>query len=120
MVYSTALSKAVVPVLFLLFGALWFILRCDLFYVLPCVILFLCFSVLLALWLPRLGKRELILVFFVRVFDLACLDLSASSSSWCLGSDADYDCGTPCTFLLHFLFKCVLLSLWCLGTEGVR
>ena len=61
-------SKAVVPVL--LFVALWFILRGDLFYVLPCVILFLCFSVLLALQLPRLGKRELILVFFVRLFDL--------------------------------------------------
>ena len=41
----------------------------NLFYVLPCVILFLCFSVLLALRLPRLGKRELILVFFVRFFD---------------------------------------------------
>ena len=40
--------------------------------VLPCVILFLCFSVLLALRLPRLGKRELILVLFVRMFDL-CL-----------------------------------------------
>ena len=35
--------------LVLLFVALWFILRGDLFYVLPCVILFLCFSVLLAL-----------------------------------------------------------------------
>ena len=38
--------------------------------VLYCVILFLCFSVLLALRLPRLGKRELILVLFVRLFDL--------------------------------------------------
>ena len=46
--YSTDRSKAVVPVLFLLFVALWFILRGDLFYVLPCVILFMCFSVLLA------------------------------------------------------------------------
>ena len=47
-------SKAVVPLLVLLFVALWFILRGDLFfYVLPCVILFLCFSVLLALRLPR-------------------------------------------------------------------
>ena len=64
------LSKAVVPVLVLLFIALWFILRGDLFYVLPCVILFLCFSVLLALRLPRLGKRELILVLFVRLLDL--------------------------------------------------
>ena len=32
----------------------------------------LCFSVLLVLWLPRLGKRELILVLFVRLFGL-CL-----------------------------------------------
>ena len=56
-----------------LFSYLFFILRGDLFYVLPCVILFLCFfSVLLALRLPRLGKRELILVLFVRLFDL-CL-----------------------------------------------
>ena len=72
-VYSTDRSKAVVPVLVLLFVALWFFLRGDLFYVfLPCVILFLCFSVLLAFRLPRLGKRELILVFFVRLLDL-CL-----------------------------------------------
>ena len=42
-VYSTDRSKVVVPVLVLLFVALWFILRGDLFYVLPCVILFLCF-----------------------------------------------------------------------------
>ena len=69
-VYSTDRSKAVVPVLVLLFVALWFILRGDLFYVLPCVILCLCFSVLLALRLPRLWKRELILVLFVRLFDL--------------------------------------------------
>ena len=54
--------------LVLLFVAFWFILRGDLFYVLPCVILFLCFSVLLALRLPRLGKRELILVLFVLTF----------------------------------------------------
>ena len=72
MVYSTDRTKAVVPVLVLLFVALWFILQGDLFYVLPCVILFLCFSVLLPLRLPRLGKRELILVLFVRLFDL-CL-----------------------------------------------
>ena len=43
-VYSTNRSKAVVPVLVLLFVALWFILRSDLFYVLPCVISFLCFQ----------------------------------------------------------------------------
>ena len=46
MVYSTDRSKAVVTVLVLLFVALWFILRGDLFYILPCVSLLLCFSVL--------------------------------------------------------------------------
>ena len=71
-VYSTDRSKAVVPVLVLPFVALWFILRGDLLYVFPCVILFLCFSVLLVLRIPRLGKRELIFVLFVRLFDL-CL-----------------------------------------------
>ena len=42
-VCSTDRSKAVVPVLVLLFVALGFILRGDLLYVFPCVILFLCF-----------------------------------------------------------------------------
>ena len=71
-VCSTDRSKAVVPVLVLLLVALWFILQDYLLYVFPCVILFLCFSVLLVLRLPRLGKRELILVLFVRLFGL-CL-----------------------------------------------
>ena len=69
-VYSTDRSKTVVSVLVLLFVALWFTLRGDLLYVFPCVILFLCFSVILVLRLPRMGKRELILVLFVRLFDL--------------------------------------------------
>ena len=72
LVCSTDHSKAVVPVLVLLFVALWFILRGDLLYAFPCVILFLCFPVLLVLRLPHLGKRELILVLFVRLFGL-CL-----------------------------------------------
>ena len=69
MVCSTDRTKAVVPGLVLLFVALWFIIRGDLFYVLPCVILFLCFSVLLALRLPRLGKRPNLSAFrtFVRI-----------------------------------------------------
>ena len=71
-VCSASCSGVVVPVLVLLFVALWFILRGDLFCVLSCVVLFLCFSVLLVLRLPRLGRRELILVLFVRLFDL-CL-----------------------------------------------
>ena len=71
-VYSPDRSKAVVPVLVLFFVALWFFLRGDLLYVFPCVILFLYFSVILVLRLPRLWKRKLILVLFVRLFDL-CL-----------------------------------------------
>ena len=71
-VCSTDRSKAVVPVLVLLFVAFWIILRGDLLYVFPCVILFLCFSVVLVLRLPRLGKKELISVLFVRLFGL-CL-----------------------------------------------
>ena len=58
--------------LVILFVALWFILRGDLFYVLPCVILIFCVLVLLGLRLPRLRKGELILVLFVHLFDL-CL-----------------------------------------------
>ena len=56
-VYSTDRSRAVVPVLVLFFVALWFVLRVGLLCVFPCVILFLCFSVLLVLRLPRLGRR---------------------------------------------------------------
>ena len=99
--------------LVLLFVVLWFILRGDLFYVLPCLILFLYFSVLLALRLPHLGKRELILVLFVRLFDLRlfsfvcllflfCLGWATASSSWGLERAAVCDCGTPWTF--SFLF----------------
>ena len=101
-IYFTDRSKAVVQVLVLLFVALWFILRGNLFYILPCVILFLCFSVLLALQLPRLGKKELILVLFMFVQFVLVLVLSVSSSSWCLGRAAACDCGTPWTSLTFF------------------
>ena len=53
--------------------------------------------------LARLGKRELILVLFMRLFGLCLFVLSVSSSSWYLGRDAVCDCGTPWTFLLPFL-----------------
>ena len=98
-VYSTDRSKAVVPVLVLLFVALWFILRGDLFYVLPCVILSLCFSTLLALRLPRLGKRELILVLFERLFDLCLFGFVGFLSLLVSGKGC-----TPWTFLLRFFF----------------
>ena len=89
--------------LVLLFVALWFILRGDLLYVFPCVILFLCFSVLLVLRLPRLGKRELILVLFVRLFGLCLFRFVGFLFLLGLGRAAVCDCGTPWTFLLPFL-----------------
>ena len=58
MVYSTDRSKAVVPVLVLLFVALWFILRGDFSAGIALLFCSCVFSVLLALRLPRLGKRE--------------------------------------------------------------
>ena len=57
-VYPTDRSKAVVPVLVLLFVASWFILRGDLFYVLPCVILFLCVFSPLSIAITSLGEER--------------------------------------------------------------
>ena len=57
-VCSTDRSKAVVPVLVLLFVALWFILRGDLLYVFPCVILFLCFSSPFSIAITSLGEER--------------------------------------------------------------
>ena len=54
-VYSTDHSKAV---LVLLFVALWFTLRGDLFYILPCVILFLCFSGPFSIAIASLGEER--------------------------------------------------------------
>ena len=111
LVCSADRSGAVVPVLVFLFVALWFILRGDLFYVLPCVILLLCFSVLLALRLPHLGKRELVLVLFVHLINLCLfgfvcfLFLLVSGKGCC-------DCGTPWTFLLPFFVIVILLGLF--------
>ena len=57
--------------LVLLFVALWFILRGDLFLVLPCVVLFLCFLKAFSIAITSLGEEpELILELFVRLFDL--------------------------------------------------
>ena len=109
-VYSTDRSKAAVPVLVLLSVALWFILRGDLLYVFPCVILFLCFLVLLVLRLPRLGKRELILSAFRTFVRFVLVWMSVSSSSWGLGRAAVCDCGTPWTFLLPYFGRRVFDS----------
>ena len=57
-VYSTDRSKAVVLVFVLLFVALWFILPGNLFYVLPCVILFLCFFSPFSIAITSLGEER--------------------------------------------------------------
>ena len=77
--------------------------------------------------LPVLGKRDLILVFFVRLFDLLLLSVS-SSSSYLERAEA-CDCGTPWTFLLpcfHYVTLVLLLLVhhlfffWCLGKALLR
>ena len=106
-------SKAVVPVLVLFFVVLLFILQGYLFYVLSCVILFLCvFSVLLAFRLPRFGKRELILVLFVCMLDLRLFGFVCSLFLFLSGKDCGSvcDCGTPWTFLLPFLIHYVIIK----------
>ena len=117
-VCSAGRSRAVVPVLVLLFVALWFFVRGDLLCVFPCVVLFLCFSVLSVLRLPRLcvcvcvggvawgggrGRGSWSWCFSCVCSVCACLDLSVSSSSWGLERATVCDCGTPWTFLLPFL-----------------
>ena len=69
-VYFTDHSKAVVPLLVLLFVALWFMDETVCFKF--CLVLFCScvFSVLLALRLSCLGKKKLTLVPFVRLFYL--------------------------------------------------
>ena len=57
-VCSTDRSKAVVPVLVLLFVALWFILRGDLLHVFPCVIFFLVFFSPFSIAITSLGEER--------------------------------------------------------------
>ena len=85
MVYSTDRSKAMVPVLVLLFVALWFILRGDLFYVLPCVILFLCCFFFSPFSIAIASIEEEILVVFVRLclFGFVCFLFLLVSGKGC-------------------------------------
>ena len=62
------------------------------------------FSVLLALRLPRLGKRELILVLFVRLIDLCLFGFVGFLFLLMSGNAAVCDCGSPQTFLERFFF----------------
>ena len=102
-VCSTDRSKAVVSVFVLLFVALWFILRGYLFmsyHVLFVLVFFSPFSIAIT----SLGEERAYLSAFCTFVRFARLVLSISSSSWCLGRAAVYDCGTPWTFLLSNFF----------------
>ena len=57
-IYSTDRSKAVVPVLVLLFVALWFIPRGDLFYVLPSCYFVLVFFSPFSIAVTSLGEKR--------------------------------------------------------------
>ena len=53
--------------------------------------------------ITSLGEERANLSAFRTFFSIcACLVLSVSSSSWCLGRAAACDCGTPWTFSYHF------------------
>ena len=60
----------------------------------------------------ELGKRELFLVLFVRLFDLCLFGFVGFLSSWCLGRAAVCDYGTPWTFLLSFLWLILRRDLY--------
>ena len=90
--------------LFLFCVALWFILRARHVLKSSRALCHRVSSFFLALWSPRLGKRELVCVLLVHLFVCFVLVsfLSFFSSSWCRGLAAVCDCGTPWTFLLTF------------------
>ena len=74
------------------------------------------FSGLLALQLPHLGKRELICLLFLHLFDLHVFVLSLSSSSWRQGLPLTCDCVSE-------LLKYCLQTLYrnsCSGLEVKR
>ena len=104
-VCSTDRSKAVVPVLVLLFCCfvVYSTRRFD-------VCLSVCHFVLVffssfSIAITSLGEdRAYLSAFHTFVRFVLVLDLSVSSSSWGLGRAAFCDCGTPWTFLLPFFF----------------
>ena len=106
MVYSTDRSKAVVPVLVLLFVALRFILRGNSFYVLPCVILFLCFFSPFSVAITSLREERANLSSVHTFVRFALVWFCLFPLHWCLGRAVVCDCGTLWTFLLPFLHSC--------------
>ena len=69
-----------------------------------CYFVLVFFSLSFSIAITSFGEERANLSVF-RTFSstCACLVLSVSSSSWCLGRTAACNCGTPWTFLLPFL-----------------
>ena len=86
-VYSTDHSNALVPVLVLLFVALWFILRGDSFYVLPCAIVLVFFSpfsiAITSLREARGYLRAFVRLFNLRLFGFVCFLFLLVSGKGC-------------------------------------
>ena len=97
-VYSTDRSKAVVPMLVLLFVVLWFVLSLALFYFI------LVFFSPISIAITSLGEETKNSAFRIRCSICACLVLSVFSSSWCLGRTAARNSGTPWGFLSPFFY----------------
>ena len=74
-VYFTDRSKAVVPMLVLLFDALWFIVRGDLLYFLPCAILFLSLFSPFSIAITSLGEERANLSAFRNKLFVCLIDL---------------------------------------------
>ena len=103
--------------LVLLVVALWFILRGDFVLCLTlCYFVLVFFSPFSIATTSLREERELILVLFVRLFDL-CL-FAVSSSAWCLGRVVVCDCGTHWTFLFFFFFFFFFCSVFLLRVIG--
>ena len=101
MVYTADRSKVVVPVLVLLFVALWCSLRGDLFYVLTLCYFVLVFFTPFSIAITSLGEKRANLTAFRTFFDL-CLFGFIGFLFRCLEKAAVCDCGTHWTFLLPF------------------
>ena len=103
-IYSTDRSKAVVPVLVLLFVALVYSTRRFVSSLALCYFVIVLFSPFI-IAITSLGEeRANLSVFSYVCLICACSVSSVSSSSWCLGWTAACDCSTPWTDFFSFLF----------------
>ena len=117
-VYSTdRFYKAVVPVLVLLFVALWFMVYSTrrFFFCLALCYFVLVFFSPLSIAITSLGEERATVSVFRTFVRFALVGFVCLLSSWCLRRGSVCDCGTPWTFLFLFFFKpyLILINLVC-------